>query len=179
MFKLMLFLDIAEGKPGMLVPVFSSQNTNMPYVQQMDEFLLIKEMVPFLEYENYRCIPNTDDAPNVAVGDKGLIAFRSFDERVVCGDFEDALTYISEHANSIAKDPVLHLQLQRIKSAELNPSYALWRDVSSRIFIDESQSKFWLDSELLLYQKQKRIWAEIDPFSQTSQRVAMALFTPH
>ena len=49
MFNLMLFLDIARGKPGMLVPVFSSDKTNMPYVQQMDEFLIVKDIIPFLE----------------------------------------------------------------------------------------------------------------------------------
>jgi len=56
MFKLILSLDIADGRPGMLVPLFSSSTTNMPYVQQMDEFLLVKEMVPFLDYENYPII---------------------------------------------------------------------------------------------------------------------------
>ena len=39
MFDLIYFLDVSEGRPGMLVPLLSAPNTNLPYVQQMDEFL--------------------------------------------------------------------------------------------------------------------------------------------
>jgi hypothetical protein len=162
MFKLMVLLDISEGRPGMLVPVLSSPNTNMPYVQQMDEFLIVKEIVPFLEYENYLTISH-ESTQTIAIGDKGLIAFRSSDEAIICGDFEEVLPYIAQNKELISKNPLLRLQLQRIESAELNQSYEVWRTVASQIFKDDDQAKFWVDSELQLFQKQKKIWSDIDP----------------
>jgi hypothetical protein len=87
-FKLSMLLDISDGKPGMLVPVFSSPSTNMPYVQQMDEFLMIKDMLPYLDYEHYRIAQPTSE-PVATVGDKGIIAFRTPDDTLVSGDFEE------------------------------------------------------------------------------------------
>jgi hypothetical protein len=161
MFELMLLLDIADGCPGMLVPVFSSKKTNMPYVQQMDEFLIVKDVIPFLEYENYAIVPA--EAPrSVSLGDKGIIAFRSADDAIICGDFQEVLAYIGGHLDVVSKDPVLRMQLHRVESAELKSSYENWRKVAAQVFEDADQSKFWIDSELQLFQKQKRIWREID-----------------
>jgi hypothetical protein len=87
MFKLISFLDISEGRPGMLVPLLSSVNTNLPYVQQMDEFLQLKEIVPFIEYENYPVVPSQDERV-VGIGDRGLIAFRSYDAAIICGELD-------------------------------------------------------------------------------------------
>jgi hypothetical protein len=39
MFNLNGFIDVSDGRPGMLVPLLSSPDTNLPYVQEMDEFL--------------------------------------------------------------------------------------------------------------------------------------------
>ncbi len=50
--------------------------------------------------------------------------------------------------------------------ADFNASYELWRQVAAKLFSDESQARFWVDSELQLFQKQKKIWSEIDPPSQ-------------
>jgi hypothetical protein len=169
MFRLNIFIDLAEGQPGMLIPVFTSPNTNIPYVQQMDEFMLVKEIVPFLEYENYQCFAY-DNPRTIAVGDKGIIAFRSFDESIVCGDFEEVVDYIDQNQAPIAKNLVLQLQLQRVESTDLKKSYELWRLVATKIFDDEEQAKFWVDSELQLFQKQKRIWADIDPLDQDDLR---------
>ena len=161
MFNLKLLLDIAEGRPGMLVPVFSSDKTNMPYVQQMDEFLIVKDIIPFLEYENYLTLP-AERALSISLGDKGVIAFRSTDNEIVCGDLQDVLSYVGDHGDLVSKDTVLKLQLNRIESAELQPSYDNWRKVATQVFNDADQSKFWINSELQLFQKQRRIWREID-----------------
>ena len=113
MFNLMLLLDIAEGRPGMLVPVFSSDKTNMPYVQQMDEYLLVKDIIPFLEYENYTTLP-AERALSVSLGEKGVIAFRSADDAIICGDFQDVLAYVRDHVDLLTKDPLLKMQRNRI-----------------------------------------------------------------
>ncbi len=157
-----MFLDISEGNPGVLIPLLSSPNTNLPYVQQMDEYLQVKEVVPFLEYENYPLIP-FEYSHTITVGDKGLIAFRSYDGNIVCGNVSEILAYIAKHQEAIANIPILQSQLNRIESAELNPSYDIWRAVADTVFYEKDQIKFWVDSELHLFQKQKKIWSEIDP----------------
>jgi hypothetical protein len=171
MFNLIMFLDISDGQPGMLVPVLSSPNTNLPYVQQMDEFLEVTEIIPFIEYESYPTVPS-EEACTVAIGDSGLIAFRSFDGSIFCGSVREVLIYVAENRELIAKNPLLRSQLHRIEAAELNPSYDEWRAVAAKVFTGEEQRKFWLDSELQLYQKQKRIWAELEPQKFDGAKVA-------
>jgi hypothetical protein len=90
MFNLNGFIDVSNGRPGMLVPQLSSPDTNLPYVQEMDEFLIVKEIIPFLEYENYSTIPEGQERQerSVAIGDRGLIAFRSVDGSIFCSNSE-------------------------------------------------------------------------------------------
>ena len=158
-----MFLDVSDGKPGMLVPVFSSQNTNMPYVQQMDEFLQVREVLPFLEYEHYPTIPFYDEDKLIAMGDAGLVAFRSPSSEIVCGKVQEIFEYLAINAELVAENAFLHAQLLRIVSAEFKPSYESWRRVSTSCFENEDQRRFWVDSEHQLFQKQKKIWAEIEP----------------
>jgi len=161
MFNLIFFIDISEGRPGMLIPLFSSPNTNLPYVQQMDEFFQVRELVPFLEYENYKTAPS-EKARSIAINDQGLVAFRSTDNAIVCGDVTEILQYIADNQALVSQDQILRSQLHRIEAAELKPSYEAWRAVAGLTFDDEDQRKFWIDSELQLFQKQKKIWADID-----------------
>ena len=98
----------------MLVPVFSSDKTNMPYVQQMDEYLLVKDIIPFLEYENYTTLP-AERALSVSLGEKGVIAFRSADDAIICGDFQDVLAYVRDHVDLLTKDPLLKQLTNRIR----------------------------------------------------------------
>jgi hypothetical protein len=164
MYKLSLLIDVSDGLPGMMVPVFSSPNTNLPYVQQMDEFLIVKSILPFLDYENYStCLAEVERS--IFIGDKGLIAFRSIDNSIICGDVTEVLDYFDQKREIIASSPVLTAQLLRIQAAELPTSYDVWTKVAERTFSNPNQRKLWVDSEILLYQKQRRIWADIEPIS--------------
>jgi hypothetical protein len=58
---------------------------------------------------------------------------------------------------------MLRSQLNRIESAELQPSYEAWRKVADCAFDNAEQKKLWLDSELRIFQKQKQIWRDIGP----------------
>jgi hypothetical protein len=161
MFSLNCFLDLSNGRPGMLVPLISSPNTNLPYVQQMDEFFLVREIVPFLEYENYPVVPSAD-THMVSIGDLGLVAFRAPDDSIFCGNVTETLAYLKGNEELISRNPMLRSQLNRIESAELQPSYDAWRKVADVAFDNTEQKKFWLDSELRIFQKQKQIWRDID-----------------
>jgi hypothetical protein len=127
----------------------------------MDEFLMVKELVPFLDYENYPIVQNKEERI-IAIGEQGLVAFRSPDNSLFCGNVEETLIFIRENQELISKSVTLRAQLNRIESAELQPSYDAWRKVADAVFDDPDQRRLWLDSELLIFQKQKQIWTEID-----------------
>lgn len=146
----------------MLVPVFNTATTNLPYVQQMDEFFQVKEVIPYLEYESYELLP-ADIQKTIVIGDRGIIAFRAPDNGIVCGDITEILSYIANNRDAIEIHKVLRSQLHRIEAADLNTSYEGWRSIAAEIFHDERQKKLWLESELSIFQKQRRIWAEIEP----------------
>jgi hypothetical protein len=164
MFNLNGFMDVSNGRPGMLVPLLSSPDTNLPYVQEMDEFLLVKEIIPFLEYENYPTISEDleREAHAVAIGDRGLIAFRSADGSIFCSNSEGVLKYIAENRALIQTNLALHVQLNRIEAVGLEKSYDVWRDLAKSKFADEKQRTLWLESEHRLFRKQHEIWDEID-----------------
>jgi len=167
MFKLTSFLDISGGQPGMLIPLISSPNTNLPYVQQMDEYLVVKALVPFLEYENYSIVQTTTQQ-NVVVGDQGLVAFRLPDGTIFSGNVAEVLEYIEAHEELIARSVCLRTQLNRVRSAEYHVSYDGWRDVANSVFDDPEQRKLWLDAEMSHFQKQDLMWEEIDPAEPAS-----------
>jgi hypothetical protein len=163
MFNLNGFIDVSNGQPGMLVPLLSSPVTNLPYVQEMDEFLIIKEIIPFLEYENYPTIPEGQEHQerSVAIGDRGLIAFRSADGSIFCSNSEEVLKYVAENRALIQTNLALRVQLYRIEAVGLEKSYDAWRDLAKSKFADEKQRTLWLESEFRLYHKQQEIWDEI------------------
>jgi hypothetical protein len=161
MFSLNGFIDVSEGRPGMLVPLLSSPDTNLPYVQEMDEFLLVKEIIPYLEYENYPVVPASDER-SIGIGDRGLIAFRSVDGSVFCGNSEEVLMYVSENRTTIQANLALCVQLNRIEAVGLEKSYDAWRDLAKSKFADEKQQTLWIESEHRLFRRQQDIWDEID-----------------
>jgi hypothetical protein len=165
MYKLIQFIDLSDGYPGMLIPIFSSNSTNLPYVQQMDEYFQVKEMLPFLEYENYNLVI-ADEARTVDIDDKGLVAFRSTDNSVICGSTTEIIRYIEKSKELIQKSAHLYSQLQRIEGDKLTSMYESWRIVSKESFEHQDQRAFWLNSEVSLFQSQRHIWDEIDSEKQ-------------
>jgi len=161
MFKPMIYVDVSDGASGMLIPVLSLAGTNLPYVQRMDEHMRVKEVVPFLDYENYPTVPADDDR-EITVGGEGLIAFRSFDGSIISGNSSEIISYIHTNRSVIAQQPILHAQLQRIEVASFTASYDVWREVATILFPSEPQRKLWIESEHLLFQRRKQIWMEIE-----------------
>jgi hypothetical protein len=157
----MQFVDISDGHPGMLIPIFSSNSTNLPYVQQMDEYYQIREMLPFLDYENYNLVL-AERGRTVSVGDRGLVGFRSTDHSIVYGNTAEIIEYIDAHRQLIQRSAHLDSQLRRIEGEKLSSMYEPWRLVAKESFERPDQQAFWLNSEVALFQSQAKIWEEID-----------------
>jgi hypothetical protein len=161
MYELIQFIDISDGYPGMLIPIFSSNSTNLPYVQQMDEYFQIKEMLPFLDYENYRLVM-AERGRAVGVADRGLVAFRSADHSIVCGNPAEIIEYIEAHRELIRRSAHLDSQLRRIEGEKLSSMHEPWSRVAKESFERGDQQAFWLNSEVALFQSQAKIWEDID-----------------
>lgn len=154
-------IDLQNGKPGMLIPVFITEKSNLPYVQEMDEFMRVFDMVPFFDYDRYSVIPSSKDF-TVQTGDGGLIAFRSYDGEIIQGDIPIIFKYIEENRIFIKNCPTLDIQIQRIEAANLSSSYLAWEAVALSAFKNPEVRKFWLSAEYHTFKKLKSIWESID-----------------
>jgi hypothetical protein len=154
-------VDASDGEPGMLIPVLSSSSTNLPYVQQMDEYFQVTEMLPFLEYENYPLVAY-NASTGTEIGDRGLVAFRGIDGSIFCGSTAEVVQQFERSKDEVRTSPHLYSQLLRIEGVELGSIYDAWRTVANATFEGEEQRRFWLESELTHFQTQREIWADID-----------------
>jgi hypothetical protein len=131
----------------------------------MDEYFQIKEMLPFLDYENYRLV-TAEHARTVGVADRGLVAFRSADYSIVCGYPAEVMDYIDAHRELIRGSAHLHSQLGRIEGEKLASMHEPWSRVAKESFERPDQQAFWLNSEVAFFQAQGKIWEEIDSEQQ-------------
>ena len=155
MFNLNCYIDLNQGRPGMLIPLISSDSTNMPYVQQMDEFFIIKNLMPFLEYDCYPLV-SPGISRDITLGDQGLIAFRNPDGSIFCGNAKEALAFLSTNSELVSQDALLRMQLNRIESLELPTSRDGWRDAADWVFESQEQKRLWIDAETHVFLKQKQ-----------------------
>ncbi len=166
-------IDLGNGAPSLLIPVFTSLRTNIPYVQQMDEFMVVVEMIPFFDYENYPCISETGQI-NTEVGDSGIVAFRDGHGTLRAGPVTDVFSYLESNIDELRQWPLLFMQLQRIRGAELPEMYDAWRLAARAMFDRESEATAWVASEHMLFQREKEIWASLD--SRTKENAPVRPF---
>lgn len=154
------YLDLARGRPALLVPVFSKPGTNTPYVQSLDEFYQIEEFFPYFKYDEFNVI-NETRIFEADVGQGGLIAFRTPTEDIVCGGTDAVLFYLENRAFELDKAHLLKLQLLRVANAPLAQQYEVWRLAADSYFSRKDQQARWVDAELLTHQSNDRIWTKI------------------
>lgn len=160
-FEVRTAIDVSDGRPGMMIPILTqSSNNNLPFVQQMDEYFYVTGFIPFPDYENYPTVPIVKNL-SVDISEQGVIIFRRSDGHIFCGTISDALSYIDEHRSIIDTSSLLKVQLNRIEGAELAPSYEAWKVAAQSTFVSDDQRRRWVESEHTLFQKQKRIWADL------------------
>jgi hypothetical protein len=173
MYSVTHFVDVSDGQAGMLIPVFASSSTNLPYVQQMDEYFQVTEMLPFLEFENYPLVV-CNASRSTEVGDRGLVAFRSTDNSIVCGTVAETLNFLDRSRETIKASPHLYSQLLRIEGVERGFIYEAWKAVAQATFEREDQRQFWISSELALFEAQQHLWEDIGSSSRADDRSRIA-----
>jgi hypothetical protein len=163
MFKVSACIDTSEGQPGLVIPVFRIEKTNIPFVQEMDEFFNIICFVPYYEADEYSLVPL--ESPIICnENEPGVIAFIQPDSTVFAGRMKDIFSYLQVNDKELLVSPLLRAQLMRITSADLAAQYDAWKLVAQSCFESERQQEAWVRAELELSQRSKHLWRIIGSF---------------
>jgi hypothetical protein len=167
MYRIAGFIDTAENQPGMMIPVFAREATNMLYVQVMDEHYYVIRFAPFVEVENYTIIyPTTFDqlgssAP-VSEGELGIIAFRDATGERRFGKLTAVMNFVEQNEKLLNDYPVLGLQLRRLNPTGHLDVLSLWEAASAQAFNDLYQQQLWVSQESYAFSKQREIWDRVN-----------------
>ncbi|MCF3639873.1 hypothetical protein LXM94_07815 [Rhizobium sp. TRM95111] len=162
-FKVDILLDLVPESKGLLIPVFKIEGSNMPFAQEMNDGFEVYDMQPYLDSDNYEyIIPPT--LCSTDVGEKGIFAFRSFDDEIVLGDISHVMEYRELYRANFSEFPLLDLQLARICGEPLSTLYSKWNSTATMYFGAE-KSKSWIAREFELFQKNRLIWENINSIS--------------
>ena len=117
-------------------------------------------MKPYFSADNYEyCL--SDVRISTDVGEKGVIAFRSFDESVYVGDISSVMKYRDANRVEFSNYPLLDLQLARICGEAVSALYEKWRS-AAKLYFNGKEINSWCDGELALFQKNGAIWRSIN-----------------
>lgn len=159
-YKIDIAIDICEGRPGVLIPLFKLDSSNLPYAQEMNDGFEIVDMQPYLGADNYpyQIVPL---AVSTDIGERGIVCFRTFDMSIFCGHLGDVIEHYNSNRGDIGDYLMLDLQLARICGEPLGVLIDKSRKLDD-IITPSSSRRRWSDGELILYQKNKTIWNNIN-----------------
>lgn len=176
-FKLDILLDISPGCKGMLIPVFKLTGSNLPFAQEMNDSFEVDDMQPYLSAENYEyTLP--PDTISTDIGEKGVVAFRSFDENIVVGHINDVMLYRDANRDRFADCPLLDLQLARICAEPLGTIYQKWEN-AGKAYFEPLHSQSWVRGEYSLFQRNRSIWENIRTPEKASEENFSLKFSHH
>jgi hypothetical protein len=171
-------MDLSGGAPSLLVPIFSYSRSNVPYVQSMDEFLLIRSFSPFYDAEEFELISMSSEL-SVDVDQPGIIAFRENCGRIFAGNIESVFSYYEEHLNHDGGSPLLRMQIGRLVEESRAKQYDLIKAVGVSFFRSEKQKEFWVDSGLMILQKEKSFWDVINQSRDKKKKLKIEPIKSH
>ena len=162
MYKLHGYLDLAPGRPALLIPVFTKKGINTPFVQSMDEFFQIEDFSPYYYCDEFDYV-NELRVLEADIGQGGVLAFRFPGGEIFFGGIDQLFEAVeSQPDHFLAGAPLLKMQLERITVADLPEQYGNWQLVANTFFETQGQRDLWLDGELQLYQNNDKIWKRIN-----------------
>lgn len=146
--------------PGVAVPVFVMDGSNLPFVQEMDQYYTVVDMMPFLNSEYYEMTADSGGEHYVQIGEPGLIAFRDLNRRIKVMGLSEIFEYRDKYAVQLQDAPLLNLQLARACGVPRAAMHDMWRMVAASYF-PEAERDSWIDAEHQLSQRDSAIWAAI------------------
>lgn len=161
MYKLTSAIDLSSGRPALMVPVFTTDRTNVPYGQITDEYLYVENFLPIYKLGEYESI-FVDTDFSTRVGERSIIVFREPCGDIFCGNISDLHQYVDNFSEQLKSFPLLDLQLHRLIAAESNIVIDLITRASQAYFTDQDQRVCWLKSSIALTQKNEHIWKLIN-----------------
>jgi hypothetical protein len=115
MYKPICAIDLAEGRPTVMIPVFSYEDFNEPFVQTVDGHFNIFSFSPFYNVEHYPTISLVDCNILVKAGDECIFVIRDYANNIRCFTNRVSLSlFYRENMNEIRAFPLLNLQIVRI-----------------------------------------------------------------
>lgn len=166
-FKIDILIDLSPDTPGMLVPIFKIDGSNLPYVQEMNDSFEVYDMQPYILADSYEyTIPVGKTETDI--GEKGVIAFRSFDNSIFTGTLSEVLAYRDKNLENIASVALLDLQLARVCGEPIAALYDKMRRTSETYF-DDKTARSWVAGELALQQKNRGIWDNINSLNSNKE----------
>jgi hypothetical protein len=150
-------LMVVNEAPGMVVPVFKMAGSNLPFVQQMDEFYVVTDMLPFLTSEHYVFTADFSTKETVTINEPGLVAFRSFDGTYQIMPIRDLFVFRDRFRSELQDFPLLNLQVARACGAPRGELHQMWHAVAADM-LPEDNRLGWVDSEHQLHQREAQIW---------------------
>ncbi|MEH3092171.1 MAG: hypothetical protein PGN20_08950 [Agrobacterium cavarae] len=159
-FKIDVIIDISSEKPGLLIPIFKIEGSNLPYAQEMNDAYEVYDMKPYLESDYYPyVIPEVSAFTDI--GERGVICLRSYDGRIICGNIGEIVEHYNDERENIAVFPTLDMQLARLCGDPLAVLMDKWAAVERNSFKKPVRGD-WTDGELRVYQKSRSIWDRIN-----------------
>lgn len=161
-------VDLAPSQPGLLIPIFQRIGSNLPFVQEMNENFEVVSMIPFMDADNYD-LSTEIDRVSTDIGEKGIIAFRSYDTVVRSMTVDEIFRYRDEYRLQLSQDPFLDMQLARICGDPLSVMFDKWASIAP-IFASDSAARHWSIGENRLFQKNRSIWRNVKKYSSDVKR---------
>ncbi len=176
MFFLAGFIDLNDGRAGLLIPLLSSPGNNLPYVQELDEFMKIVAVLPFLDAEMYPTI-TFNGRHTITVGEQGVVAFRNPSSEIVVGTIGSAFEYVKGIRGAEVPDAMFNLEMLRLVGSELQELDPIIERVAAQLFSDQERRAAWIISERTTHNSSQQIWNDlanevqrtgVSPLRQTS-----------
>ena len=160
MYRLANGLDLAGGRPSLLIPIFVQTNTNVAFVQETDKSHCLVKFLPYYYSDEYS-VCRIDRDLFVEVGEPAVVLFRCPSRDLFFGRVGDIPEYLSDHKEELLDFPLLRMQLLRFTGEKFAVQYEAWREVKKRYFSSPARGDAWLDAEVSLYQKRSIIWEKL------------------
>jgi hypothetical protein len=157
-YRLVNFVDLNDGRPGMLIPIFVYETQNLPFVQECDEYTNVVAMVPFIDMESYPVVA-TEASIEVSISEQGVIAFRNADGQIFIGRMAELFEMYRDRTDPAFGDPFLNLSILRLVAADKSEHSKALQAAAESVFRQTKHQDAWIHSEESAHLAIQKFWS--------------------